>query len=563
MSETTVSEDIPSTNEGSDVDSPIYLTEEDQEWSTRQLENKELSTLYTENTDPKSMSTLPGNVSTIGEEISAAEAMNMADNVDPTNSCVSQPDNTKINDTLATSEAIDGNARPVDKLKDSTEDNSASGANEDVSVPFVDASDPNDTAEEPTSNIKHSDTMASLDGTINPDSGDVENEEHVYEDVNGILDKANNAPDTREPQDPHNRVLTNPMYEADVGQQQAADSNNDEHEQEDTHDAQDPQNRVLTNPMYQADVSQQQAADNTSDEHKLQDSTAADSKDCKKLKKLQSQPTLKAQQPNQLCGPYHPNHWAGGLVTQQTDIGSIITFGGHGKAWKKGRNYGRFSYVNGLAVSSTNEIFVCDFWNKRIQVFSMKGVFLRSFPTDMKPEAIAIDREDKLWILLSVDKEGNIFITDVKNNKVLKYDKNGTYICSFGHNHLNSPTAISVDSLGRIIVADNGNNRVEMFRAEGEYIGTVANIRSPHRVPVLLCHSNHNGCLEAPILSCIAFPRVFSPKANVHSQHIWGSDGWSSETPSPMCWGPQDKGELHRLWRDHVGIRPRYAGRGA
>ncbi|KAI8491779.1 hypothetical protein Bbelb_305840 [Branchiostoma belcheri] len=510
MSGTTVSEDIPSTNEGSDVDSPIYLTEEDQEWSTRQLENKELSTLYTENTDSKTMSTSPANVSTIGEEISAAEAMNIDDNADPTNSCLSQPDNTKINDTPDTSEAIDDNATPVNELNDSTGDNSASGANEDVSVPIVGASD---TAGEPTSNIKHSDTMASLGGTMNPDSGDVENEGNVYENVNGILDKANNAPDTREPQDPHNRVLTNPMYEADVGQQQAADSNNDEHEQQDTHDAQDPQNRVLTNPMYQADVSQQQAADNTSDEHKLQDTTAADSKDCKKLKKLQSQPTLKALQPNQLYGPYHPNQWAcaGGLVTQQTDIGSIITFGGHGKAWKKGRNYGRFSYVNGLAVSSTNEIFVCDFWNKRIQVFSMKGVFLRSFPTDMKPEAIAIDREDKLWILLSVDKEGNIFITDVKNNKVLKYDKNGTYICSFGHNHLNSPTAISVDSLGRIIVADKGNNRVEMFTAEGEYIGTVANIRSPH------------------------------PKANVPSQHVWVGEGWSSEPPSPMCWGPQDK----------------------
>ncbi|KAI8509299.1 hypothetical protein Bbelb_131470 [Branchiostoma belcheri] len=25
----------------------------------------------------------------------------------------------------------------------------------------------------------------------------------------------------------------------------------------------------------------------------------------------------------------------------------------------------------------------------------------------------------------------------------------------------------------------------------------------------------------------------------------------------------EDRGELHRLWRDHVGIRPRYAGRGA
>ncbi|KAI8487044.1 hypothetical protein Bbelb_353040 [Branchiostoma belcheri] len=183
------------------------------------------------------MSTFSGNVSSIDEERSAAGATNNADNVEPTNSCVSQPktstghDTTKINDALATSEAIGENTTLVDELEDSTGDNSASGANENVSVPTLDASNLEDTDRE--TNINHSNTVASLDYTINPDSEDVDNEDHanVYENPNGILGKTSNDTDTP---DPNNRVLTNPMYEADVSQPHPEDSNNDEHKQQDS-----------------------------------------------------------------------------------------------------------------------------------------------------------------------------------------------------------------------------------------------------------------------------------------------------------------------------------------
>ncbi|KAI8491345.1 hypothetical protein Bbelb_309780 [Branchiostoma belcheri] len=283
-----------------------------------------------------------------------------------------------------------------------------------------------------------------------------------------------------------------------------------------------------------------------------------------------------------------------GFETQQPDTGTIITFGGYGRVWTKGRLvrkkrrkhlHGKFNLVSGLAFSSTNEIFVADKWNRRIQVFSMKGVFLRSFDTgNKKPRDIAMDQTDTLWVLLTdvpknilrrsnknsinryskegrvlekfmcaaplsftdkfaldtlsddiimirrvkkakvkksgsagrfnkdsctlqpfrpeelmlmkwpsnvaVDKEGNIYITEEQNHKVLTYDKNGTYIGCFGckgdesSNHLNSPVGICVDSLGRIIVADKDNNRVEMFTAEGEYIRTIANIKRPKRVAI-------------------------------------------------------------------------------
>jgi len=51
-----------------------------------------------------------------------------------------------------------------------------------------------------------------------------------------------------------------------------------------------------------------------------------------------------------------------------------IVFGG------KGASPGNFSGPSGMAVSADNEIVVADVHNRRVQVFSTEGVFLRLFP---------------------------------------------------------------------------------------------------------------------------------------------------------------------------------------
>ncbi|XP_019618487.1 PREDICTED: uncharacterized protein LOC109465570 [Branchiostoma belcheri] len=83
-----------------------------------------------------------------------------------------------------------------------------------------------------------------------------------------------------------------------------------------------------------------------------------------------------------------------------------ITFGG------RGREAGKFLSISGVAVSDDSEIFVTDFINQRVQVFSMNGAYLRLFLTrvpgesrkmHMRPSSVAFDVDSGyLWVLGSV-----------------------------------------------------------------------------------------------------------------------------------------------------------------
>jgi DNA-binding beta-propeller fold protein YncE len=67
-----------------------------------------------------------------------------------------------------------------------------------------------------------------------------------------------------------------------------------------------------------------------------------------------------------------------------------------------------------------------------------------------------------------VDSEGNIFVSDMFNNRIVQLDSEGNAITSFGSRgsgsqEFFSPMGLAVDSSGLIYVADANNNRVVRF----------------------------------------------------------------------------------------------------
>ncbi|XP_078664078.1 uncharacterized protein LOC144907145 [Branchiostoma floridae x Branchiostoma belcheri] len=149
--------------------------------------------------------------------------------------------------------------------------------------------------------------------------------------------------------------------------------------------------------------------------------------------------------------------------SQDTNNGKVnlekILFGGTGK------DPGRFHMhsSHGMVVSAANEIFVTDYYNERVQVFSMDGVFLRLFPTvvpgdnensTMHPSDIAIDRDGHLWVTGA--------------ERVVQYTQNGVVLTNFKIQPFRWKPRIAFDAFGvKILVM--GPGIVLMFHSNGSF----------------------------------------------------------------------------------------------
>lgn len=74
---------------------------------------------------------------------------------------------------------------------------------------------------------------------------------------------------------------------------------------------------------------------------------------------------------------------------------------------------------------------------------------------------------------------GDIFVTDShrngKNNRVVKFNKNGKFLKEWGKKgsgpgEMSEPHTIAMDARGRLLVGDRENNRIQIFDQDGHYI---------------------------------------------------------------------------------------------
>ncbi len=135
-----------------------------------------------------------------------------------------------------------------------------------------------------------------------------------------------------------------------------------------------------------------------------------------------------------------------------------------------GTGNAQFSYLAGLAVDPSGNLWVADYGNNRLQELNEKAEFVRKFGSTGSGEA---QFNGPLDIALS---GGNLYITDYGNNRVQEFSSTGTPIarfseCTGGPGSFTNPYGIATEpSSGNLYIVDQGHSRVQECSAAHAFI---------------------------------------------------------------------------------------------
>jgi len=135
---------------------------------------------------------------------------------------------------------------------------------------------------------------------------------------------------------------------------------------------------------------------------------------------------------------------------------------------------GLFIMPHGLTVDKQNNIWVTDVGLHQIFKFDQNGKLL------MKLGVAKVAGNDSLHFNqptdVAVADDGSFFVSDgYGNNRIVKFSSSGKYLLDWGSKgnkpgEFDLPHAVDLDSEGSLYVADRENNRIQKFDANGRFI---------------------------------------------------------------------------------------------
>ncbi len=146
---------------------------------------------------------------------------------------------------------------------------------------------------------------------------------------------------------------------------------------------------------------------------------------------------------------------------------------------------GAFASPEGVTVDAFDNVYVSEFFgDQRVQVFStegdLTGVSWGSFGSGNgqfdRPTALA------------ASNAGEIYVSDRDNNRIQKFDPDGSFVTTWGTlgiaaGQFNSPHGVAVDPAGNVWVADTANLRMQQFSPGGTLLDSFANFDVPAPAP--------------------------------------------------------------------------------
>jgi len=133
-----------------------------------------------------------------------------------------------------------------------------------------------------------------------------------------------------------------------------------------------------------------------------------------------------------------------------------------------------FIMPHGLSVDKEDNIWVTDVGAHQIKKFSGNGELLLSIGKRgvSGNDEITFDRPTDIGF----DKSGNFYVSDgYINSRIVKYSKDGVYLKEWGTKgekpgEFDLPHGITIDNRDNIFVADRSNSRIQVFDINGIFL---------------------------------------------------------------------------------------------
>jgi sugar lactone lactonase YvrE len=190
--------------------------------------------------------------------------------------------------------------------------------------------------------------------------------------------------------------------------------------------------------------------------------------------------------------PAYPDGKGGYIVFKSVSAGNIFVvdstdtiseflrdFTANGGFGSTGTGDGQFNTPSQIWCDSSNNLYVADYNNNRVQKFDSTGSYLLKFGSNGSGDGQFLKCPG-----VCVDSAGNIFVSDEGNSRIQKFDSTGTYVSQFGSHgesdgQFVKPMGICVDSNDNLYVCDvltshSLDGRLHKFNSSGTFQWKVA-----------------------------------------------------------------------------------------
>ena len=206
-----------------------------------------------------------------------------------------------------------------------------------------------------------------------------------------------------------------------------------------------------------------------------------------------------------------------------------------------------FSNVSGIATDSNGNYYVSDSLNHRVLKYNSNGTLVYKLGGNSGnggPGAYGIN----YWQFtspkqVSYDRAfSRLLIADTGNSRIQVFKANGTWISNFGYGVFSNPMGVCTDSYGNIYIADTGNNRIMKCNAYGITIktwGGFGTTNGKFNMPTYITCDSNNNVYVVDRNNC----RIQKFSSNGVFLGKWGTNGGNASSNPLDNWGTED-GEL-------------------